>query len=771
VANAVDLIFPANRQQRSVAELPAVRLRLEVTGAVQGVGFRPFAFRLAEAVGVGGKVRNTRRGAVVEIEGPSEAVAQFVRRLRAAPPPIRVEKLRQRAVDLKRENQFRVVESSLMGGTLPPPADLAVCAECLRELFDPSNRRYRYPFAACAACGPRFSITESVPYDRERTTMRHFPLCPACVHEYHNPWDRRFHAQATCCPVCGPQVELWGPGGRILARKDAAIRLAAHSVREGHVVALKGVGGFHLVVDARRESSVFELRRRKNREEKPFAVMVMPSHLEGVAHPVSREERALLSSPEGPIVLLRQRSGSSVAPAVAPGNPSLGVFLPTTPLHALLLSDLDFPMVVTSGNRSDEPICTDEREALSRLCGIADFFLVHNRPLVRPVEDSVVRVVDGSPLFLRRSRGYAPWGVMLSGSGPAVLAMGGHMKNTIGFAQGRHVALGPHGGDLVTPLAVDVFRQTAEDLPRLYGVGPDIVAADFHPDYTSTRTAQSRTEPVRYVQHHHAHFAACLAEHGVEGPALGVVWDGSGWGTDGTVWGGEFLVGGRAKVERLAHLRVFPLPGGEAAVRDPRRSALGLLYEMKGPEAFAEDVVRKWFSPKERNVLTRALQKNVGCVKTSSVGRLFDGVSALLGLVTRGSFEGQAAMAVEFAAGDEPGSYPFSLRGDPLIVDWVPLVDALLGEVLDGVSASRIAGRFHNTLAEMIVAVAQRARQKRVALTGGCFQNVRLLRESVRRLSAAGHDVISHRLVPPNDGGLALGQAAVVRAGGGTSGI
>lgn len=753
----------------------AARLRLEVTGAVQGVGFRPLAFRLAESLGVGGFVRNTRRGAVVEVEGPPDVVVRFIQRLRAAPSPVCVHGIRQRAVGPKGETHFRIVESVVKGRIAPPPADLAMCPDCRRDLMDPSNRRYRYPFTACAACGPRFSIVEAVPYDRERTTLRHFPLCPACLSEYQNPRDRRFHAQAACCPECGPQVELWAPDGRVLARKDAAMGLAAQAVRDGKILALKGLGGFHLVVDARRETSVAHLRRRKNREEKPFAVMV-PNQMSGESRirgcAVSPEEFDLLTSPEGPIVLLRQRPSSPIAPNVAPGNPHLGVFFPTTPLHDLLLSDLGFPVVATSGNRSDEPICIDEREALRRLSGIADVFLVHNRPLVRPVEDSVVRVFNGKPMLLRRSRGYAPSPVAIEGPGPTVLALGGHMKNTIALAQGTHVALGAHGGDLDTPVAVDAFRRATEDLPRLYGGVPDLLAADAHPDYASTWYAQSRSEPVRFVQHHHAHFASCLAEHGLDGPALGVVWDGSGWGPDGTVWGGEFLKGGRAAVSRFAHFRRFPLPGGDAAARDPRRSALGLLYELKGGRAFDEPIVRGWFSDQERVLLARSLEKNVACVKTSSVGRLFDGVSALLGIVDRVSYEGQAAQGLEFSAQDDEGRYPVALReGMPLVIDWGPLLDAILADGPSGISIGRRAARFHNTLAEVVVQVARRAGEKRVALSGGCFQNVRLLTAVVRRLEAEKVKVLFHRRVPPNDGGLSLGQAAVVRAGGGSSRI
>jgi hydrogenase maturation protein HypF len=759
---------------------PLIRLRLEVTGVVQGVGFRPLAFRLAEALCVGGFVRNTRRGALVEVEGPTAVLNQFVQRLRAAPSPVRVHEIRQRVLESKGETHFRIAESFVKGWIAPPPPDLAVCSDCRQEIQNSSNRRFRYPFTACAVCGPRFSVLESVPYDRARTTMRHFPLCADCLHEYENPRDRRFHAQATCCPDCGPQVELWGPDGQVLARKDAAVRGAAQAVRDGKILALKGVGGFHLIVDARREASVADLRRRKCREEKPFAVMVPEQFvcLPGEGHEggrgeclVSKEEHLLLKSPEGPIVLLRQGSVPLIAPNVAPGSPSLGLFFPTTPLHALLLSDLKFPVVATSGNRSDEPICVDEHEAVKRLAGIADFFLVHDRPIVRPVEDSVARVIDGETVLLRRARGYAPAPLSLPGRGPTVLALGGHMKNTLALAQNESVVVGPHGGDLDNPTALDAFHRTVDDLPRLFGARVEMLAADCHPDYASTRFAQARSEPVRYVQHHHAHFASCLAEHGVDGPALGVIWDGSGWGPDGTVWGGEFLLGGRAAVRRFAHFRTFPLPGGAAAVTDPRRCALGLLYEMWGDSVFDDALVKGWFSEKERAVFAGALKRNVACVKSSSVGRLFDGVSALLGVGVRRSFEGQAAMALEFAAQDDAASYPFSIEGNPLRVDWGPLMKTLLVDDRNGISVGRRAGRFHNTLIEIMVAMAKRAGEKRVALSGGCFQNRRLLTGAARRLSEEGFVVLSHRRVPTNDGGLALGQAVVVRAGGGLSEI
>lgn len=747
------------------------RFHLEVSGAVQGVGFRPFVFRLAETLRLAGQVQNTQRGAAVEIEGPPDVLNEFTRCLREAPPPIRVQRILQRAMSPLGENRFVIAGSrqQAMAGTMPSvPVDTTMCGGCGHDLFDPTNRRYRYPFTACAECGPRFSVMEGVPYDRERTTLRGFPLCSVCQAEYANPHDRRFHAQAMCCPDCGPQVELWTAHGRTIALKDAAMRLAAEAVQDGKILALKGVGGFHLVADARNTEVVAELRRRKNREEKPFAVMAAESAIWGS---VSEEERQLLHSPEGPIVLLRHSPGSMIAPNVAPGNPSLGVFLPTTPLHALLLSDLKFPVVATSGNRTDEPICIDEYEAVKRLAGIADFFLVHDRPIVRPVEDSVARVIEGETILLRRARGYAPATLNFREGGLTVLALGGHMKNSVALAQNESVVVGSHGGDLDTPTAVDAFYRGTEDLPRFHGARPDVLAVDCHPDYASTRYAQTRPEPVRYVQHHHAHFSACLAEHELDGPALGIVWDGAGWGPDGTVWGGEFLRGGRKSVQRFSYFRPFPLPGGDVAARDPRRSALGILYELKGSKAFDEAIVKSWFSGKERDLLARSLERKGGSVKTSSVGRLFDGVSALLGVRTLSTFEGQAAMDLEFAAEDDHGSYPFLLQGHPLVVDWGPVLDALLEDHRKGISVGRLSCRFHRAMVDILLAVALRAGEKRVVLSGGCFQNVRLLLGACRCLSSMGFHVLTSRRVPTNDGGLAVGQAAVVRAGGGLSRI
>jgi hydrogenase maturation protein HypF len=744
---------------------PLARIRLDVRGAVQGVGFRPFAFRLAESLGLAGIVRNTRRGVVVEIEGAPGVVDHFVLRLKEAAPPIRVEAIRRRSVPVRGESGFSIsVSARRRVGTTAPPPDLALCGECRRDLLDPLNRRFRYPFTACSVCGPRFSIVDGVPYDREHTTLRRFPLCSGCAAEYDNPRDRRFHAQATCCPDCGPQAELWAGDGAVVARKDAALRQAARAILEGKIVAVKGVGGFHLLADARRAETIEVLRQRKRREEKPFAVMVLDrAGVEKLCR-VSDEESRLLESPEGPIVLLHRAEGSMIAENVAPGNPELGVFLPTTPLHALLLSDVNGPVVATSGNVTDEPICTDELEALRRLAGIADLFLVHDRAIVRPVEDSVARVVDEHVVLLRRARGYAPGPFPFPSGRLPILAFGGQMKNTIALAQRDSVALGPHGGDLDTPQAVDAFHRVVGDLPWLHGVRPALVAADFHPDYASTRLAKTRSEPVRLVQHHHAHFAACLAEWGVDGPALGIVWDGSGWGPDGTVWGGEFLVGGRAAVRRVAHFRTFDIPGGEAAVRDPRRSAVGLLYE-SGDRVL--DLVREWYGEREGALLIQALEKKLLCFRTSSVGRLFDAVSALVGVRDRPGFEGQAAMALEFAADEGNGRYPFLIHGDPWVVDWGPLLEALLVDRAAGVAQGRMAARFHQTLIDVIAAVAERAGEKRVVLSGGCFQNRRLLVGTLRRLSAEGFEVLFHRRVPTNDGGLALGQAAVVRAGGG----
>jgi len=748
---------------------PKERLRVVIRGAVQGVGFRPFVYRLAKEMALPGWVSNSPQGVFLEVEGEEETLHAFLLRLeQERPPRASIQSLEYSFLPLHGFTEFEIRKSDGAGErTALVLPDIATCPECLREVFDPANRRYLYPFTNCTNCGPRFSILQALPYDRPNTTMARFPMCEACRHEYQNPEDRRFHAQPNACPTCGPRLELWDGHGTTLSSNHAALRAAALAIRRGEIVAVKGLGGFHLVVDARDDYAVRRLRTRKEREEKPLALMA-PSlaWIEGRCEISPLEERLLLS-PESPIVLLRRRpeaESDGVAPSVAPGNPDLGVMLPYTPLHHILLRELGIPVVATSGNLSDEPICTDERDALERLSDIADCFLVHDRPIARHVDDSVARVLLGRELVLRRARGYAPLPVHVLRPLPQLLAVGAHLKNAIAVSSGSQVFVSQHIGDLETVHAFAAFHRVVDDFHRLYELTPVKVAADAHPDYLSTRDAQRRGLPLVSVQHHYAHVLSCMAENGLDGPVLGVSWDGTGYGSDQTIWGGEFLRVTDAGWTRTAHLRTFRLPGGEQAIKEPRRAAIGLLYELFGDETFARDELAPVasFAVRERTILQQALVRRLNSPLTSSAGRLFDAVAALIGLRLTTRFEGQAAMELEWAIQgvhtDE--AYPFRLEpGDgPLIVDWAPLVQEVLSDLGTGMANSLMAARFHNALAEMVVAVARHAGEAQVALSGGCFQNRYLTERTVRRLTAEGFSPYWHQRIPPNDGGIALGQ-------------
>jgi hydrogenase maturation protein HypF len=783
-----------NEKPRESAERQ--RVRVAITGAVQGVGFRPFVYRLATSLRLTGWVGNSSHGVLIEAEGDEASLQQFLLRLsRERPPRSFIQSLEPTMLDPVGFERFDI-RPSLDAGT--PSAlvvpDIALCDECLRELFDPADRRYRYPFINCTNCGPRFSIVEALPYDRPNTTMKAFAMCEECRREYEDPGNRRFHAQPNACPRCGPQLALWNPAAQVLVVRDAALRSAADAIRGGQIVAIKGLGGFHLVVDARNEAAVARLRARKVREEKPLALMY-PA-IDGVRADceVSPLEERLLLSPEAPIVLLRRRGGRvgrvgrasvgtglqpgtrtgdgyDVTDAVAPGTPEFGVMLPYTPLHHLLLRELGFPIVATSGNLSDEPICTDEREAVERLAGIADLFLVHDRPIARHVDDSVARVVLGRELVLRRARGYAPLPVRLAHDHPPVLAVGAHLKNTIAASVGSQVFVSQHIGDLETEQAFKAFRQVIGDFGRLYAFTPSIVACDAHPNYLSTWYARELAVPVVAIQHHEAHVLACMAENELTPPVLGVSWDGTGFGLDGTIWGGEFLLVTDQGCDRRAALRSFPLPGGEQAIKEPRRSALGLLFEAFGREALAWTHLPPVaaFAETDLKVLESLLIRAVNAPRTSSAGRLFDAVASLAGLHQRVRFEGQAAMALQFAADeaveDEAYEIPISAgqgsspAGPPFqILDWAPMLREILDDIEHAAPAARISARFHNALANAIVAVATRVGHEQVALTGGCFQNALLLERAVRRLRSAGFRPYWHQRIPPNDGGIALGQ-------------
>jgi hydrogenase maturation protein HypF len=588
-------------------------------------------------------------------------------------------------------------------------------------------------------------------------------MCSACEGEYHDPANRRFHAQPNACSQCGPHLELWDEGGVVLAREDEALRQAARLVGGGKILALKGTGGFQLVVDAKEDCAVARLRMRKRREEKPFALMYPSLELIKRDCLVSTLEQRLLLSPESPIVLLGRRSGGSLlAASVAPANPNFGIMLPYTPLHHLLLRDIGFPVVATSGNLANEPICIDEYEALKRLEGIADFFLVHNRPIVRHVDDSIARVVCGREMVLRRARGYAPLPVRMNVSQPCILAVGAHLKNSVALSVGRDVFISQHIGDLETTTALSVFRRTVADLPRLYDAQPEWVACDLHPDYLSTKYALELRSPVQQVQHHWAHVLSCMAENELEAPVLGVSWDGTGYGTDNTIWGGEFLVTDEDSFQRVACLRRFRLPGGEAAVKEPRRTALAVLYEIWGNNGLKDREIAPIaeFSEKEITLIQQMLIKGLNAPVTSSAGRLFDAVASLVGLRQRVTFEGQAAIELESVIDPEVSDlYPFEIGvGLPQIIDWAPMIEEILFDLRHGKFAGLISAKFHNTLAEVIIRIAQRNDQPKVVLTGGCFQNRYLLERSILRLSQAGFRPYWHQRVPTNDGGIALGQ-------------
>jgi hydrogenase maturation protein HypF len=743
------------------------RLSIEVQGVVQGVGFRPFVYRIALARKLVGWVRNRPDGVEIEVQGSQVVLDDFLHALRdEKPPPARIHAVSTHPIEeIPTESAFTIQASGHSAKTRPSvPADLSMCDDCATEMDTPEERRYRYPFTNCTYCGPRYSIIAGLPYDRPRTAMHDFPLCEACNAQYRDPADRRFHAQPIACPVCGPRVTLKDAHGLLLrAEGEEALQKAAADLAAGRVLAMKGLGGYQLLVDANSDSAVALLRERKHREEKPFAVMFPDLDSLSRACEVSEAEAAILKSMEAPILLLKWR-GVGISKGVAPGNPNLGAFLPYTPLHRLLLSLVNRPLVCTSGNLSDEPMCIHDEEALARLGDVADAFLMHNRPVLRPVDDSVGRVEAGTLHLLRRARGFAPLPLPIPLEAPVVLAFGGHMKNTITLLTDGQAVVSQHLGDLDSPQGVALQSRTVDDLLDFFQVEPARLACDLHPDYASTRLAErmakARGLPLVRVQHHHAHVAACSAELDLREPALGLAWDGSGYGDDGTVWGGEALLVDGPRCSRFGHLRTFPLPGGERAVREPRRSALGLCWEMLGDDVAVTDL----FSTAELIPLRRMLEVGLNSPRTSSIGRLFDAVAALVGIrVGTGfeGFEGQAAMALEFAAmtSTDDGSYSFILQDGT--ADPTPMLQELLVDRRQGADPALMARRFHRALADLALAFAESAGRDAVILTGGCFQNQLLASLCTQRLSTRGFRVHRPMLYPPNDGGISLGQAWV----------
>ncbi|MEW5798348.1 MAG: carbamoyltransferase HypF [Bacteroidota bacterium] len=752
-----------------------VRAKIIIRGAVQGVGFRPFVFRLAKELDLSGWVNNDSTGVFIEIESAKPTIEKFLARLHAEKPPLSsIYSTETTYLDPVGYTDFSIRESGKNGSptTLILP-DIAVCDECLKEMNDPANRRYRYPFINCTHCGPRYSIIESLPYDRPNTTMKKFLMCPECEKEYHDPANRRFHAQPIACPKCGPHTELWDTSGLMLSSHYESILRTAGALREGKIVALKGLGGFQLLCIATNDAVVSELRRRKHRDEKSFAVMFPSLGMVEKHCSVSNTEKRLLLSPESPIVLLKRKLHTShhepqIVTSVAPHNPYLGVMLPYTPLHHLLMQEVVTPVVATSGNISDEPMCIDEMDALKKLNGIADLFLVHNRPIRRCVDDSVVRVVMDREMIIRRARGYAPLPLILKDSSEEpVLAVGGHLKNTIALKKKNMIFVSQHIGDLETVPSLESFKQTINDLSSMYDHRPEIVIHDMHPNYISTAAAKEWVAEKIPVQHHIAHIASCMAENELNEPLLGVAWDGTGYGLDGTIWGGEFIVYDGDNFSRFATIRSFQLPGGDSAVKESLRSAVGVLYEMYGAGLFHHPVLRGKYSAKEARLILQMMKKKINAPRTTSIGRLFDAVGAILGIRDRSSFEGQTAMEVEFAAREieEDEYFPLTLlqTDDPqLTIDWEPMFNCLLSERAYCDTAT-LARKFHNTMVEMIVAVAQRAHYKKIVLSGGCFQNALLLERTVHHLREEGFKPYWHQRVPTNDGGISLGQAFVHR--------
>ena len=750
-------------------------VRISVRGVVQGVGFRPFVYQLAAKHNLKGWVCNTSGDVTIEVEGERKALSQFLVDLeRLAPPLAHIESLSSTSHPATGYSHFEIRPSIAEEGKyqLVSP-DISTCHDCLKELLAPGDRRYRYPFTNCTNCGPRFTIIEDIPYDRPKTTMRHFRMCPQCQSEYDNPLDRRFHAQPNACPQCGPSLELTDSSGTPVPCEDA-IAAASQLLRKGKTVAIKGLGGFLLACDATNETAIELLRKRKRRSVKPLAVMVSTLDEAEEHCYISPEEERLLTSSQCPIVLLKWKRGSSVSPAVAPGLKYLGVMLPYTPLHHLLLRETGLPLVMTSGNISEEPIAKDNDEAIRRLGGIADYFLLHNRDIYARYDDTVAMVEMGKVQLVRRARGYAPYPIHLPFKAKQVLACGAELKNTLCFTKDDHAFLSQHIGDMENMETLEHFETTIELYQRLFRIEPQVIAYDMHPEYLSTKYAQelaARPSNIMFVpvQHHHAHIASCLVENGMESPVIGVAFDGTGYGSDGRIWGGEFLVADYRSFQRLGHFEYLPLPGGVAAIERPYRTAISYIHTLLGDDALMQ-AFPLWNQADEVEigVIKKQIERGINSPLTSSCGRLFDAVSALIGVRGKIDYEAQAAIEMEMVAEETAeGRYPFSIleQEGVSIVHLQELFSAIITDLQKGVPKATISAKFHNTMAQMIAQmcriIADKTGITRVALSGGSFQNRLLLRKTVPALEAAGLSVLTHKEVPCNDGGISLGQAVI----------
>jgi hydrogenase maturation protein HypF len=755
------------------------RIRIKISGTVQGVGFRPFVYRLATSCNLTGWISNDNEGVVIEAEGLESSLNHMLNALQLDKPPhayynhfnaqwLKPVEYRQFTI---RNSVFNGHKQALM---LP---DIATCPECLNEIFDPDNRRYLYPFTNCTHCGPRYSIITGLPYDRRQTTMEKFEMCDRCREEYDEPANRRFHAQPNACPDCGPQMELWDTHGRVITRSHQAMEEAAEAIKSGEIIALKGIGGFQLIAEATNTSTIRRLRKRKNREEKPFAMMVSSLEQARKLCIITQDEEELLQSPQAPIVIMTRKAHSEIpiARLVAPDHPSFGIMLPYTPMHHILMRLVGAPVVATSGNISDEPICIDEFEALERLNGIADLYLVHNRPIERHMDDSVVRMIAGKPAILRRARGYAPLPVSLnrnkkksrtsdtSPNSHTILASGGHLKNSIAINNENNIIISQYIGDLDTYEATKAYHNVTADLPHLYDLKPDVIVHDLHPEYYTSKDADKRNIPTYAVQHHYAHILSCMAEHELEGPLLGVACDGTGLGTDDTIWGGEFMLCDRGKWIRLATFRKFHLPGGDKAMREPRRAALGMLYEIFGDQVFqlTHLPTLNAYSKTELSIIKKMLKQKINAPATTSMGRIFDAIASLLDIRQTITYEGQAAMALEHLIPqnrtDESYPYKLTFEKNLCVIDWEPIIRHIMTDIATS-DPSLISNKFHNTLTDVIVEIAKLAVEKKVVLSGGCFQNVYLTEQTIAKLGEHGFLPYRHQQIPPNDGGIAAGQ-------------
>jgi len=755
------------------------RIAIVVDGIVQGVGFRPFVFSLASQFKLGGFVKNRSGSVEIEAEGTQASLDLFVHALSTSAPPLaRIERVFCQSQPARGDRQFQIVASEAGGEsdvrTIFISPDVATCDDCLIDMFDPQNRRHLYPFVNCTNCGPRLTIVKAAPYDRQRTTMAGFEMCPECRAEYENPSDRRFHAQPTCCPKCGPRLEMLDRDGRTISTENP-IQYLADRLLSGKIAAIKGLGGYHLACDARNESTVGELRRRKHRDEKPFAMMVRDIAAARMLCEVSSAEEQLLKSIQRPIVLLRKCAVNSnpIAESIAPGNPWLGIMLPYTPVHHLLMRAMNgTPLVMTSGNRSDEPIAYEDADAVARLADIAEVFVIHNRPIHVRCDDSVTRIVDGAELPIRRSRGYAPQPIHLPmRCSTPTLAVGGQLKATFAIGHDDHAFVSHHMGDLDHLEAARAFERDVKLYEELFEIQARQIVHDLHPDYVSTHYAQRRAKEqgleLLPVQHHHAHMASCMAENGLDERVIGVTFDGTGFGTDGTVWGGEFLVGDYRQFTRAAHLRAVGMPGGDKAIREPWRMAVSYLADA-GLDIFS---LANGVDASSVRTIRQMIAKRFNTPATSSAGRLFDAVASLAGIRDRVSYEGQAAIEMEQLADGAAidGIYPFKISmGMPIVVDTRPLIRAVIDDRRKNVPRATIARRFHSTMIEIIADVCRQIAKitgiTSVVLSGGVFLNALLSTETYARLRTDGFRVFRHKLVPPNDGGISLGQLAIAAA-------